>query len=245
MRVLAACSLGGAGHLQPLLSFLDEALRSGHETLVVCPPALTAMVEETGHRYQAGGEPPEAAVRSIRERLPIVPAGEASVLGNRELFGRLATTAMLPSMERVLQDWQPDIVLRDPCEYSSVVAAVPMGIPTVQVAIGLAEIEWASIDVAAPALEAHRRGLLPELRRSPYVTRFPAALDGSPFPDTRRYSEALSERQVSGFEEDTKGFGVVNAEPHVCSGLGRRRFVWLPGEGWEPAHGRDLRQEGD
>jgi hypothetical protein len=42
-----------------------------------------------------------------------------------------------------------------------------------------------------------------------------------------------------------RGFGVVNAEPHVCSGLGRRRFVWLPGEGWEPAHGRDLRQEGD
>jgi UDP:flavonoid glycosyltransferase YjiC (YdhE family) len=195
MRVLAACSLGGAGHLRPLVSFLDEALRSGHETLVICPPALTALVEKTGHPYRAGGEPPEAAVRRIRERLPVVPADEASVLGNRELFGRLATTAMLPSMAQVLPDWQPDIVLRDPCEYASAVTAAPLGIPTAQVAIGLAEIEWASIDVAAPALEAHRPGVVEELRRSAYVTRFPATLDGSPFTDTRRYSEPSSERR--------------------------------------------------
>ena len=123
--------------------------------------------------------------------LPIAPAGEASALGNRELFGRLATTAMLSSMDSVLRDWQPDVVLRDPCEYASAVAAGRLGIPTVTVAIGLAEVEWASIDVAVPALEAHRAGLVQELRRSPYVTRFPATLDSSPFPDTRRFSEPL------------------------------------------------------
>ncbi len=191
MRVLAACSLGGAGHLQPLVPFLDEARRSGHETLVVCPPAMAGMVDETGHPFQMGGEPPEHAVGPIREQLAIVPAGEASVLGNRELFGRLATTAMLPSMDAVLQDWQPDVVLRDPCEYASAVAAAPLGIPTVTVAIGLAEVEWASIDIAAPALEVHRAGFVQELRRSPYVTRFPATVDPSPFPDTRRFSQSL------------------------------------------------------
>ena len=91
MRVLAACSLGGAGHLQPLVPFLNEARRSGYETLVVCPPAMTGMVDETGHPFQMGGEPPEHAVGPIREQLAIVSAGEASVLGNRELFGRMAT----------------------------------------------------------------------------------------------------------------------------------------------------------
>ena len=125
------------------------------------------------------------------ERFRSRPAGEASALGNRELFGRLATTAMLSSMDSVLRDWQPDVVLRDPCEYASAVAAGRLGIPTVTVAIGLAEVEWASIDVAVPALEAHRAGLVQELRRSPYVTRFPATLDSSPFPDTRRFSEPL------------------------------------------------------
>jgi len=191
MRLLAACSLGGVGHLRPLVPFLDEARRSGHETLVVCPPAMAAMVDKTGHPSRPGGEPPENAIRPIRERLPIVPAGEASLLGNRELFGRLATTAMLPTMESVLREWRPDVVLREPCEYASAVAAAPLGIPTVTIAICLAGVEWDSIDVAAPALEAHRAELVEELRHSPYVTRFPAAMDPSPFPDTRRFCEPL------------------------------------------------------
>jgi len=189
MRVLAACSLGGAGHLQPLRPFLDAARHRGSETLVVGPPAIAPMVEETGHGFAAGGEPPEAAVAPIREQLPVVPAQEASVLGNRELFGQLATAAMLPAMNRVIADWNPDIVLRDPCEYASAVVAHRSGIAAAQVAIGLADVEWGSIDIAAPALEDHRPGLTEELRLSPYVTRFPASLDPSPFPDTRRFRE--------------------------------------------------------
>jgi hypothetical protein len=168
---------------------LDAARGRGHDTLVIGPPALSRMVEESGHPFVAGGEPPESDVAPIRERLPIVPAPEASVLGNCELFGRLATAAMLPAMERVLTAWQPDIVLRDPCEYASAVIANPLDVATVQVAIGLAAVEWGSIDVAAPALERHRSGLAEELRRSPYVSRFPVSLDASPFPDTRRFRE--------------------------------------------------------
>ena len=119
----------------------------------------------------------------------MLPADEASVLGNRELFGRLAATAMLAATERAVRDWRPDLILRDPCEYASAVAAARLGIPAAQVAIGLAEGEWDSIGVAAPALEAHRAGLCGELRRSPYLSRFPATLDPSPFPGTWRYRE--------------------------------------------------------
>jgi hypothetical protein len=139
-----------------LLQLLDAARRGGHDTLVVAPPALAGMVDETAHPFAAGGEPPEAAVAPIRERLPVVPPREASELGNRELFGRLATAAMLPAMDRLVTDWRPDFVVRDPCEYASAVVALRSGIPTAQVAISLAEIEWGSITVAAPALEAHR-----------------------------------------------------------------------------------------
>jgi len=189
MRILAGCSLGGAGHLNPLLPFLAAARRRGVETLVVGPPALRDMVESTGYLFSAGGEPPEEEVAAIRERLPVAPAGEASVLGNRELFGRLATAAMLPGMERALADWRPDLVLREPCEYASAVVAERVGVPTAQVAISLAEGEDASITVAGPALEAHRPGLVDVLRRSPYLTRFPGSLDPSPFPNTVRFRE--------------------------------------------------------
>lgn len=190
MRVLAACSLGGAGHLRPLVPFLDEARKSGADTLVVGPPALAGMVAETGHPFEPGGEPPEEEVAPIREQLPVVPAEQASVLGNRELFGRLATAAMLEPMERIMAGWQPDVVLRDPCEYSSAVVGGRLGIPTPQVAIGLAGVEWGSIQVAAPALESHE-GVVEQLQRSPYLSRFPASVDPSPFGDTRRYREPI------------------------------------------------------
>jgi len=171
------------------LAFVSAAERRGDDTLVIGPPALQEMVERAGHPFAPGGEPPEAVVAPIRERLPVSSAHEASVLGNRELFGRLATTAMLPRMEEICAQYEPDIVLRDPCEYASAVVAHRLGIPTAQVAISLAEAEDGSIAVAAPALEVHRRGLVAELRRSPYLTRFPGVLDPSPFPRTIRFRE--------------------------------------------------------
>ena len=189
MRVLAACSLGGAGHFRPLLPFLDQARHSGGQTLVVGPPALAAMVQAAGHPFLAGGEPSEAQIRPIREQLPVLPPAEASVLGTRELFGRLAATAMLPATERAMRDWRPQVVLRDPYEYASAVAAARLGIPAAQVAVGLAAGQWEEVGVAAPALEAYRAGLTGEVRRSPYLTRFPATLDPSPFPGTYRYRE--------------------------------------------------------
>jgi len=187
--MLVACSLGGSGHLNPLLPFLAAAQRRGHETLIVGPPALKEMVGGTGFRFRAGGEPAESDVAPIRERLPVLSGMEASVLGNRELFGRLATTAMLPYMEQICAEWRPGFILREPCEYASAVVASARAIPTAQVAISLAQAEAGSIAVAAPALEEHRAGLVEELYASPYLTRFPALLDPSPFPITMRFRE--------------------------------------------------------
>ena len=189
MRVLAACSLGGAGHLGPLLPFLAAARRRGDETLIIGPPALRDMVGRSGYGFRAGGEPPEAEVAPIRERLPVAPAREASVLGNRDLFGRMATTAMLPGMREACAEWSPHLVLREPCEYASAVVAQQMGIRHAQVAISLAEAEAGSIVAAATALEDHRPGLVEEIQGSPYLTRCPASLDPSPFPRTVRFRE--------------------------------------------------------
>jgi len=138
MRILGACSLGGAGHFNPLVAFLRAARRRGDEVLTVGPPALREMVEAAGLAFRAGGEPSEAQVAAIRERLPVAPAAEASVLGNRELFGRLATDAMLAGMEDAWDDWGPELVLRDPTEYASAVLAARTRTPVAQVAISLA-----------------------------------------------------------------------------------------------------------
>ena len=131
------------------------------------------MVEETGHRFEGGGEPPESEVAPIREQLPVAPPAEAAVLGNRELFGRLAARAMLPAVTDVLDRWRPDLVVRDPCEYASAVAAARAGVPVAQVAIGLADVEWASIAIAAPALEEHGDTVVESIRHAPVPVSVP------------------------------------------------------------------------
>ncbi len=125
----------------------------------------------------------------IRERLPVAAPDESAVLGDRELFGRLATRSMLEGMRQACVEWGPDFVIREPWEYSSAIVAAQRDIPIAQVAISLAEVAAASITTAGPALAEHRKGLVDELWASPYLSRFPASLDPSPFPTTVRVRE--------------------------------------------------------
>ncbi len=168
---------------------MEAARSAGGDVLVIGPPGLEAMVRSAGFAFHAGAEPEEADVAPIRERLVTAPRAEATILGNRVLFGQLATSAMLPSMEELCSRWRPDLVLREPCEYASAVVAASRGIPTAQVAISSAAGEMASIAAAWPALERHLRGLVAEVRRSPYLTRFPASMDPPEFTSTIRYRE--------------------------------------------------------
>lgn len=108
----------------------------------------------------------------------------------REIFGRLYTAAMLPSVDEACRDWRPDLVLHETCEYASVVAAERYGVPHAQVAISAAAAEAGAQDLAAPSLEPYRATLPDRLRASPYLTRFPASIDPSPFPHTMRYRDA-------------------------------------------------------
>ncbi|HEV2309345.1 MAG TPA: nucleotide disphospho-sugar-binding domain-containing protein, partial [Acidimicrobiia bacterium] len=110
-------------------------------------------------------------------------------LANRELFGRLATAAMLPAVTELCARWRPDVIVREPTEYASAVVSCRAGVPMVQVAISLAQVEAGSLDLAAPALSPVETGVVEALRAAPYLTTFPAALDPSPFPTTIRFHE--------------------------------------------------------
>lgn len=189
MRLLGACSLGGAGHLGPLVPFLDAARAGGHDVAVIAVPEMRDMVERAGHRFHAGGAPSEPAVGPIREQLPVLPRAEAAVLGNRELFGRLATRAMLPAVTDLVERWRPDVILREPCEYASAVVAARYGIPAPQVAISLAAAEWRVVDLVDPVVSRMEPRVTTWLRSSPYLSRFPGSVDRSPFPSTLRYRE--------------------------------------------------------
>jgi UDP:flavonoid glycosyltransferase YjiC (YdhE family) len=95
-------------------------------------------------------------------------------------------------MRSAVDEWRPDLVLREPCEFASAITAERNGIPHAQVAISLARIEASSLALAAPVLEPHGAGLATRLQASAYLTRFPASLDPSPFPVTRRFFDAYA-----------------------------------------------------
>jgi len=185
VRVLLA-STGGSGHVGPLLPVLSALVRRGDEVLLVVPPALAGTAGGTGQPYVLGEDPPQAELGPLWERFAVADPDEQAVLANRELFARLCTTAMLPTLEGAFARFRPDLVVREPCEYASAVVAEQRGVRHVQVAIGLAEVERASLELAAPVLRSFRPDLPERLLAAPYLTRLPAELDPSPFPTTLR-----------------------------------------------------------
>ncbi|MDX6310200.1 MAG: hypothetical protein QOI06_3246 [Nocardioidaceae bacterium] len=189
MRVLAA-STAGSGHFAPLVPVLAALDRGGAEILLVVPPGLVAAAEATGHPYRVGGEPAAPELSAIWDRVPSVSRDEAAILVNREIFGRLDTQAMLPAVEAACDDWEPDLVLHEPAEFASAVAAERRDLPHAQVAIGLARVETSSIALAAPVLEGYGSGFVTRLLASPYLTRLPASMDPSTFPTTLRFRES-------------------------------------------------------
>jgi UDP:flavonoid glycosyltransferase YjiC (YdhE family) len=190
MRVLFT-SPAGTGHFTPLVPFVDFCMARGDDVLAVVPPPLERLLTERGIPFRTGAEPEEAQKAAISDRLPDASREEAAVLVNRELFGRLCTAAMIPAVEDACRRWRPDLVLHDACEYASTVVAERLGIRHAQVATSPANIEAYSLDLAAPALEPYGQNLVERLKATPYLTRFPALLDPSPYTATRRFRETV------------------------------------------------------
>ena len=183
MRVLFA-STQGAGHFNPLVPFIDAALRQGHEVLVAGPSALTPTVEKMGYAFWECADPLEEEIRPVWDRTPAVSPEEANVLVVREIFARFDARAMLPRLHEAFEEWKPDLVFRDPNEYSSAVAADIYGVPHARVGINLAAVEEGALDIAAEVVDELRTSAgLPgdlkgeRIRQSPYLTVFPESLE--------------------------------------------------------------------
>jgi UDP:flavonoid glycosyltransferase YjiC (YdhE family) len=195
VRVLLGCSIGGEGHLVPLVNFGRAWQWAGHEPLLLVPPALEPSAQRTGLPYRVGGEPPRASVEEVWQRVRSEPAEATVGLIDRELFADRCTQAMLPAARQVRDAWRPDLVVREPCEYASAVAAHEVGIPQAQVAISLASVEFDVRAMVAPVIDRFSPGMAAAIASSPYLTSFPPSLDPSAWPDTRRFrnSRAPSE----------------------------------------------------
>lgn len=193
MRVLVTSS-AMAGHFGPLVPFIEALRGDGQDVLVVTPESARGRAESTGARVVVGGSPDPVELEQLWLRFRAAAPGEASVIANREIFGRLNTAAMLPSVERAVADHRPQLVLHETTEYAGPITALRASIPHAQVAISLAVAEHGSLALAAPVLERYGP-VVAALRAAPYVTRFPAVMDPSPYRDTRRYRDPARQQR--------------------------------------------------
>jgi Erythromycin biosynthesis protein CIII-like, C-terminal domain/Erythromycin biosynthesis protein CIII-like, N-terminal domain len=187
VRVLFA-STQGAGHFGPLVPFLEACLRQGHEVLVVGPPTL----DSRGYPFRPGAVPPEEELRPVWDSVPRQPPAQGEVIVVGHIFAGLNVRAMLEHVGAAIEEWRPDLVLREPSEYASAIAAEIHGVPHARIATGLTLVEEGALAFAAPALDDARPGVVQAIAESPYLTCWPGSADHGQIP-AHRFSDPTAD----------------------------------------------------
>ena len=92
------------------------------------------MVERAGFAFRGVGEPHG---RSAAWAPVFSGDGPGAPFVIRELFVGLDARAALPGMLAVTEEWRPDLIVRETCEFASAVAAEQFDVPLVDVGIHL------------------------------------------------------------------------------------------------------------
>jgi UDP:flavonoid glycosyltransferase YjiC (YdhE family) len=184
VRVLFSTT-AGAGHFGPMTPIAHACAAAGHAVAVAAPASFAAHVADAGLAHLPFPDVPADQLGAIFSRLPSLPREEANRIVIGEVFGTLAAQAALPTLIDLARDWQPDVVVRDPCEFGALVAAAAYEAPQVQVAISLGRFLPAVADwLEEPVRELERMSGLDDVRgaervlATPTFTSVPAVLDG-------------------------------------------------------------------
>ena len=176
----------------PLLDVARAFSQQQHECVLLVPPSLADAAGRAGIAVVTGAEPSREFVDGIWARVRKGPPDRVAGLIDRELFAKRAADAMRDAAHALCAQVAPDLVVREPCEYATAMAAHDAGVAQAQVGISRAAIEAAVLEDVAAGLDRRCAGVVEAIRVAPYLTAFPAPLDPSPWRDTRRYRHAPS-----------------------------------------------------
>ncbi|CCH33291.1 glycosyltransferase [Actinosynnema sp. NPDC047251] len=185
MRVLFATT-ANIGHFGPMVPFAHACARAGHEVRVCAPESFVDTVRGTGLTFVPLGEPTPGERGPLLARLPSLPRREANQVVIRDLFAGVDARAALPAMERAVDGFRPDLVVRELAEFASYAVAQRRGVRQLEIAIGPAETGRAvaaMLDDALAALGCDDSGLLD----TPLATVVPERLDPASTRPTRRF----------------------------------------------------------
>jgi hypothetical protein len=153
MRVLVATT-AGEGHFGPLVPFAQACVGAGHEVRVAAPASFAASVDRTGLTHLPVPDAPPDELGAIFGRLPRLSFDEANASVMRDVFAGVDARSVLPALTEAVAGWRPDLVVREPGEFASYVVAEQGGIAHVEVAIGMASFDVATLPLVDDRLRA-------------------------------------------------------------------------------------------
>ena len=199
MRVLVATT-AGAGHFGPLMPFARALEHAGHDVAVAAPESFAAAVARAGFVHRPFADAPADAMGAVFAGLQGLSDDEGNEVVVRDVFGRLDAQAALPGLRALVDEWWPDLVVRESSEFASYVVAQAAGVPCVEVAVGLAAFDERFLPLLeAPLAELGAEGGVSRLQSAPRLSLVPELLEdpsatGSSrtrrFRDTERSTKA-------------------------------------------------------
>jgi UDP:flavonoid glycosyltransferase YjiC (YdhE family) len=188
VRVLFATTRG-AGHFGPLAPFAQACVRAGHEVLLAGPASVAGLAARARLRFRPVAE---ASAATIDAAFAPVWRRESSVEHVvRDLFIGLHAQTAMADMLTAVDDWRPDLIVRETMEFASAVAAVRYDLPQARVGVHLDSRTDAGGQLEALAADA--LGIdASSLREGPLLTRSP----GGDEPGVHRFrTEAIPLRR--------------------------------------------------
>jgi UDP:flavonoid glycosyltransferase YjiC (YdhE family) len=188
MRILCTF-VGGFGHLTPMLPLARAARAAGHEVAIAGSGGLVPRIEEAGFAaYATSPVPHHDSSAAARDTTPLEAVrARAAEIEFAQNFGDRGARRMAAAVSPLLEDLQPDLVLRDETDLGTTIAAERHGVP-VATQLVLASGLLVRPELVAPALDAVRleHGLAPD----PDLTRLTSGLVLSHFPPGFRSPDA-------------------------------------------------------
>lgn len=189
MRFLFTC-VPAYGHLHAMMPFALALAQRGHEVAFATGEQVGTVIRNCGQRHFVCGIP-DASTEEVLLELPEWPQLSARLSGaplgviQLHAFIECIAPLMWPALEEVMTAWKPDLIVRDPLEFSGVLAAEKAHIP-------YATVDWAThipaqhLAGAALASLASRLGLNHLAEAMPTLDRH---LVLSAMPPTWQYAQ--------------------------------------------------------
>ena len=121
------------GHFHPLVPLAKALKEAGHDVAFATAESFRPAVEASGFRcFPAGMDFLLTATIDWGATFPVMADVDpeeqlAHVIGL--LWGKVTAERMVPDLVAIAEDWPPDLIVRENCEFGGCVAAELLGIP--------------------------------------------------------------------------------------------------------------------